>query len=205
MLGRQGANCDGHEYTPALGSDLRNALLHPLPYFYAMQPRAIKTDGREIGSFLVDNNVRIPWHDADVFHTANGAGKLFPLVNQLRAMKVVLVGPPHLRKICDTVFACDNFIEVPQVNCYEKKDDIRRAMLEYGTSHGPAVFALSASMTANVLVHELFPLLGATCWLLDLGSLWDGYAGVQSRLYFGKGGWKEMAAKNLGTKAWSAP
>jgi hypothetical protein len=204
VFGKEGKNCDGHEYFPALGNDLRQALLGPLPYFYAMQPRAIKTEGREIRSFLLSHRVRIEWHDSDVFHNANGAGRLYPFVRQLRNMKVVLVGPAYLRAIRETVFDYAHFIEVPHTNCYEKKDSLLAEILEYARSSGPAVFAFSASMTANVLIHDLFPRLGATCWLLDLGSLWDVYAGNNSRLYFEKGDWKKKTRKNLGpATGWS--
>jgi hypothetical protein len=205
VLGRNGKNCDGHDYLPELGNDLRRALLHPLPYWYAMQGRAIKTDVREIRTFLVENNVCIEWHDSDVFHNANGTGKLYPFVQQLRTMNVVLVGPAYLRAIRSTVMEYTHFIEVPRNNCYTEKDRLFREILAYGRSSGPSVFAFSASMTANVLIHELHPALGAAHWLLDLGSLWDVYAGVQSRLYFNKGDWKKKAAKNLGIQAGSAP
>jgi hypothetical protein len=198
LLGRQGKNCDGHDYFPALGEELRQALLHPLPYCYAMQPRAIKTEGREICDFLSKNHIRIPWHDSDVFHTANGAGRLYPLVQQLRSMKVVLVGPPYLRQVRPAVFEYARFIEVPASNCYEKKDAVRQQILSYASSSAPAVIAFSASMMANVIIHELFPVLGPAHWLLDFGSLWDVYAGVQSRLYFNKGDWAKKTKKNLG-------
>ena len=203
IFGARGANCDGHEYFPKLGQDLRNALARPLPYMYALQPRALKTEGAQIETFLRENAVRIRWHDSDVFHEANRTGRLYPLVKQLRGMKVVLVGPGYLWKPVDAeVFPVSHFIEMPPVNCYEKKDEILSAIVRHDDSsgHPDAVYAFSASMTANVLIHELYPRLGARSWLIDFGSLWDVYAGVKSRLYFNRGDWDKKKRQNLGTR-----
>ncbi len=94
-LGRPGENCDGHEFFPELGADLREALVSRPAYWCGMQYRAIRDMGTAIRAFLDANAVALDWHDADVFHYANNDATLFPLVKQLRAMKVVVVGPAH--------------------------------------------------------------------------------------------------------------
>jgi hypothetical protein len=60
------------------------------------------------------------------------------------------------------------------------------------------VYCFSASMTTNVLIHRLYPLMGETSWLIDFGSLWDVYVGVKSRSGYGKEDWTERIRKNLG-------
>jgi hypothetical protein len=201
IFGAAGANCDGHEYFPELGRDLRDAIVKPLPYFYAMQPRALKTEGARIAAFLSENGIRMHWHDSDVFHEANRTGRLYPLVDQLRRMTVVLIGPASLRAIDPAVFPVSHFIEIPPVNCYEKKHDILSEIVRHAETAGasPVVYAFSASMTANVLIHDLYPRLGDRSWFIDFGSLWDVYAGVNSRLYFKQGNWDTKKKKNLGT------
>ena len=201
VLGRTGANCDGHDYFPALGADLRRALFERLGYFYGLQTKALKNMGRAIYRFLRRNNVKIVWHDSDIFHYCNTAGTLFPLIRQLRRMKVVLIGPKRLKGLNGVVFDYDHFIEIPLQNCYLVKDAVIGRIKEHYRDRGPALFGFSASMATNVMIHELFPLLGSTSWLLDFGSLWDAYVGFDSR--GGKSGdqWNAIMKRNLGEHA----
>jgi hypothetical protein len=198
ILGVRGANCDGHEYFPRLGADLRAAIIDNYNYFYSIQGRAIKYLGKGIRRFLSDNNVKILWHDSDIFHRCDNAGILFPLIEQLRTMKTVVVGPSHLRALDKRVFKYAHFIEVPSKNCYLNKNAIHCAIKDWYKKEGPAVFCFSASMTANVLIHELFPLMGRASWLIDFGSLWDCYVGVDSRGGKGKKYWDIVINRNLG-------
>jgi hypothetical protein len=200
ILGDSGENCDGHRYFPELGRDLGTALINKQDYLYGMQYRAVKNLGWGIFKYVRRNRIHMQWHDADVFHYCDNAGTLFPLVRQLRTMRVVVIGPSHLRRLTENVFTYDHFIEVPPKNCYLEKNRIRDEVKAYYEKNGPALFSFSASMTTNVIIHELFPLMGPTCWLLDLGSLWDSYVGVDSRggkspLY-----WKVLQKQNIGER-----
>jgi hypothetical protein len=199
ILSKPGENCDGHRFFPDLGSDLRDSLVNGKGYYYGMQIRAIKAMGKEIRGFLQRHGTTIDWHDADVFHYANNAGTLFPLVQQLREMKVVVVGPAHLRGLDGSVFPYDGFIEIPPKNCYLDKENIFRKISDYHEKSGSAaaVYAFSASMTTNVLIHRLYPAMGAASWLIDFGSLWDVYVGVKSRSGYEKEDWSARIRKNL--------
>jgi hypothetical protein len=198
ILGRPGQNCDGHAFFPELGRDLRQALVARPAYLCGMQYRAIRDMGTDIRAFLVKNEVFVTWQDADVFHYANNAAALFPLVKQLRAMKVVVVGPAHLRAMGGSVFPYDHFIEIPLKNCYMARQETEAQVRAYFERSGPAVFAFSASMTTNVLIHRLFPLMGPSSWLIDFGSLWDVYVGVKSRGGYATEDWSFRIKKNLG-------
>ena len=198
ILGRPGENCDGHAFFPELGKDLRTALVSRPAYLCGMQRRAIQDMGVEIKAFLKKNNVVIDWHNADVFHYANNAGTLFPLVKQLRKMKVVVVGPAHLRDVNRMLFPYDHFIEIPLKNCYTAQHETEAQAREYFKRSGPALFAFSASMTTNVLIHRLFPFMGSSSWLIDFGSLWDVYVGVKSRGGYAAEDWSLRIKKNLG-------
>jgi hypothetical protein len=198
ILGQPGGNCDGHEYFPEMGAKLGKAIIDHYDYFYAIQGRALKYLGKGIRRFLTDNAVKITWHDSDIFHRCDNAGTLFPLVEQLRTMKTVVVGPPHLRDLNKRVFEYAHFIEVPPKNCYLDKDRIRADIAAWSKKEGPAVFCFSASMAANVIIHELFPAMGATSWLIDFGSLWDCYVGVDSRGGKSKKYWDVLINQNIG-------
>ena len=198
ILGYSGENCDGHRYFPELGRDLGAALINKQDYQYGMQYRAVKNLGWGIFRYVRRNRIRMQWHDADVFHYCDNAGTLFPLVRQLRTMRVVVIGPSHLRRLTEKVFTYDHFIEVPLKNCYLEKNRIRDEVKAYYEKKGPALFSFSASMTTNVIIHELFPLMGPTCWFLDLGSLWDSYVGVDSRGGKSPQYWNVLQKRNIG-------
>lgn len=200
ILGKPGMNCDGHEFFPEMGKLLKNALLHPLDYIYAIQRAALRGEGRKISLLLKENSINLAWHNSDIFHYANIDGRLFPLIQALRKKKVALIGPSHLKNLDKSCFDYDTFIEVPPKNCFNKIDEIRKNILSYANNKKGIVYSLSASMPANILIHELFPVLGKENWLIDFGSLWDIYVGVKSRGHYSSEGWEDKIKVNLNGK-----
>lgn len=197
IFGSEGANCDGHEFFYAMTEKLRDAVIHPSgSYYMGMQNYAVKQMGRKIYRFLKINGVRICWRQADVFHYANLAGKLYPFIEVLRTKRVILIGPPYLRKIDKALVKYDQFIEVPQHNCFRANEVTREAVLRLASAQSGSVYAFSASMATNCLIHDLFPEIGSTCWMLDLGSLWDGYSNVMTRTFCSRYDWKELLKIN---------
>ena len=197
ILEKPGQNCDGHEYFPEMGKRLKEAILNPLDYIYAIQGAALRGDGKKIALLLKHNNVTLSWHNSDIFHYANIDGRLFPLIAALRKKPVALIGPAHLKKLKETCFGYDTFLEVPPKNCYNHLDKIKQDIISYGTDKKGVVYSFSASMPANILIHELFPLLGRDNWLIDFGSLWDIYVGVKSRGHYDSDEWEATIRKNL--------
>ena len=43
------------------------------------------------------------------------------------------------------------------------------------------VFGFSASMATNVMIDELYPIVGDKCWMIDFGSIWDPFIGNMIR------------------------
>jgi hypothetical protein len=197
ILGHKGANCDGHEYSPLLGSALRVCLYRKKGYVYGMQPYAVKNMGREIAGYIKRNNLVISWHNASVFHDANIDGQLSPFVRALRNKKCVVVGPDYMRGLDKQVVRYSDFIEVPRVNCFDAYDSIFAQLLKVANSSSGNVFLFSASMASNVFIHQLYDQFGAANWFLDIGSLWDVYLGVNSRSVYQRQVWDDLIKKNL--------
>jgi hypothetical protein len=199
ILGIGTENCDGHEYFPGLAAKLRAALVNELPYFYGMQHSALRSMGWRIAAYVRRFcPSRKLWHNADVFHYASRAGELAPFIRALRKAPVVVIGPVHLRRLSDSVFEYRHFVEIPSKNCFHASPRISDEIREYARRTDlPTVYLFSASMAANGLIHDLHPELGTRNWLIDTGSLWDGYAGVYSRSYFLQPAWKAALKKNL--------
>jgi hypothetical protein len=196
ILGKEGANCDGHHYFPQLADQLRNAVVNPCPYMYGMQNFAIKNMGRQIYAFIKKHRVMLSWHNSDVFHYANIAGELNPLIRALRKHNVVIIGPHYLRTAFSQLFTVKHFIEIPSKNCFTAIDSIIQEIRTFGKNKSGIVYAFSASMAANCMIHELYPEIGSNNWLIDFGSLWDIYAGVASRSVYKRAGWDEIIRKN---------
>jgi len=150
------------------------------PISAACSTRAIRDMGTDIRAFLAKTALwcrgRTP-----TCPLCQQRRHAVPLVKQLRAMKVVVVGPAHLRAVNRTLFPYDHFIEIPLKNCYTARRETEAQVREYFNRSGPAVFAFSASIDHQCSIHRLFPLMGPSSWLIDFGSLWDVYVGVKSR------------------------
>jgi hypothetical protein len=197
ILGRKGANCDGHQYYPDLGRRLSSALKGGAPYFYGLQDYTLKVDGREIVDYLRSRAIDIPFHNADVFAFANVLGRLGAFVEALRKKPVAIIGPSPLRGLARVV-PLTEFFEIPSTNCFLQADEVIARIREWGTKRAGVVYLFSASMAANVMIHELFPLLGATNWLIDVGSIWDPYVGLRSRSWFQSLDLEPAMRRNLG-------
>lgn len=177
IRGEEGSNCDGHEYFPELGADLRHTLdkPHPEPFIYGLQTLIYRRQYEEFKDSIGKYD-HIPWVDSGVFHTASIKGLLYPLIKILRSKSLLVVGPAHIEGFLEEL----NFAPIPDKNCYEK---YREIYFEAAAKTFPVeVVAISASMAANVLVYDLWKDFYDK-QIIDFGSLWDVFCGHPSRAY----------------------
>jgi len=187
ILGMSGANCDGHQYTKRLGQDLGSVLMSRPPYDLGLQQLALRRFGRQITTWLERRHLTFDWVNAETFARHSAADQLQPLIDGLRTRIVILVGPAHLAGL-RRLFPVAAHIIVPDVNCH---DDVRRVTQESAaslarvtsTAIGGAVLAVSASMSANVIIHRLYVQGFRQHTLVDFGSLWEPYVGRATRSY----------------------
>lgn len=142
-------------------------------------------------AWLAQNAPGLDWHGGEVFHHASRRGELAPFVEAMRMHRVVVVGPPHLLGL---PFA-SVFVPVKERNCWDDVGELYAQLSRLSN----CVITFSAGPTAKVLIHRLYPIIGKSCWLLDMGSLWDPYCGVQSRKYH-KHITPDIARRNLGAQ-----
>ena len=125
----------------------------------------------------------LEFHDCNVFAEASAEGRLWPFVEAIRNLDAlrVVVGPRWLKDL-DRVFPVDVFIEIREVDCWH---DANRIMSRCVEVEPPAFYSISAGVAANPLCHWLYHYkwYGRQSWILDVGSLWDPFCGVQSRSY----------------------
>jgi hypothetical protein len=164
-----GSNCDDHKYFPEMGARLEEAVLNPLDYIYGLQGLAVRTQAFEIAELLGPDHP-IEWCDSDVFHKAFGHGLMGHMVQALKTKKVCLVGPVYLHNKRLKFLRTGGNVKVPLKDCYLDLDRIKG---EIQRNEFAEVFAFSASMPTNVIIHELFPYIGHNKWMIDFGSVWD--------------------------------
>jgi hypothetical protein len=184
LAGTRPHNSDGHRFFPELGAELRGLLLARPAYMLGMAPHVLSSFGERIGAFLAEHELHdLDWVDARPFHRASMDGKLDPFIHTLSQTPLLVVGPSHLEAVARTLRATA-FVEVPAENCYLQLDRIHAECERILLGMPPRTFvSISAGMPANLLVDRLHRTFDEQHLLVDIGSLWDPYAGVLSRNY----------------------
>jgi hypothetical protein len=173
------ANCDGHQYFSSLKSALQDILKSNPSYFLGMQKLAYhKIMGRKIDSYLREHKITTEWLNADAFHNASIRGELGSFFSWLGRKKVLLVGPEYLRILEVFPFV---FCEIPEKNCWLDKESRLEEIKNRIRSEHCEVVLFCAGMTANWFVDKLYGFFDGV--ILDMGSVFDPYAGKQTRNY----------------------
>lgn len=181
--GRQGANCDKHQYFPAMRAGLNQALKHDQGYYKAIWDKnhgQIMENLNIILPHIARTNPDIDWVNANIWEQLAINDNMGDLVSALESVNFVIVSNANKRTL--SVKHVD-YVEVPAVNCFLDKERIKREMIEVSERHGNVVFGMSASMTTNVIVDELYPIIGDKCSMIDFGSIWEPFVGNNNRSY----------------------
>ena len=181
---------------------LRNTVLnchrHP-NYLMSMFTEIVLPAYRCVREWIAANAPWIKWHNDKVFQKAALGGRLFPFVQAIRrqSLPVVIVGPQYLSRMPLNIA---HHIVTPGVKTWPKlwyeRGEIKKEILALGK---PAFISFSAGMAVNVLIHELWPVIGQHSYMIDVGSLWDGLCGRRNRGWHNRLGkrniWKSLYGK----------
>jgi len=148
MNGEKGANCDGHDYSPELGEELKESF-----------------------EFLKDKADIVEWNNQATYNILlhrkdNDLQKLkkFWMTIKESPRRKIFVGPERLSQVCDFIGASQ--VIVPLVNAFETIKEI-----ELDPKDGD-VFIFSCGMPAKVLIaRALKQNQNITC--IDAGSSFD--------------------------------
>ncbi len=183
LFGAQGENCDKHKYFPDMAEDLKCVFEEHKGYVLATWPLnrpMMKNISQYILRFLETNELIFDWHDATVWEEAAMDGTIKPLIKQLEKMDFIIVSESSKRRLS---IKYKDFIEIPSVDCYLEKENIKKNMIRLCNKYKYPVFGLSASMATNVIIDELYNEIGDSCWMIDFGSIWEPYIGKATRSY----------------------
>lgn len=173
MFGKKGKNCDGHEYFPEMGMRLKVAFSRA-EYMVGIQPLALSIYPEMIKSLLNDHDI----YNADALHNASIDGLLSKFMDAISGRYIVLVGPAHLSHF----FNCVHLV-IPSVNCWSEYENVKRQIAFHVEGVNNAVVLLAASMMSEVLIDDF---RDEPHTFIDVGSVFDPYAGVKSRRYHHK-------------------
>jgi len=184
LLGRSGATCDGQVYSRALRKAL-TAILESRPtYDLQLGPMALRRFADDVEAWLTRRRLSFAWGDAGMFARASQDGTLMLVQQALQARTILLVGPSGLRRLDPDVLPIAKHIVIPDRNAFDSIDDLTIATVgavSWCRDPGPVV-AISAGPAAKVLVHHVSAAFPAAT-VIDFGSVWDPYAGRQTRTY----------------------
>lgn len=171
MNGKIGQNCDGHEYFPEMGVRLIESLNPENDIMVGIQPLSVN-HYPDMVKYYFKHFTKL--YNADVLHSASIDGRIQPFFDALSGRYVILVGPAHLAPVFNSVH-----IVIPSKNCWLQYEKVKENM-KYHLDVDDAVVVLCASMMSEVLISD-FSYSKHT--FIDCGSLFDPYAGVNSRKY----------------------
>lgn len=176
ILGKPGANCDGHQYFPDLGERLKSILESQPDYYLGLQNIAIDQNiGNSEFKRLVEKNT---WCDNEILHRASindYISLFFEAINNSNCL--LIVRNKGLSEFGQSFPLGCEYIEIPSINCwldYERVSKILLGLKRY------RIILLSASMMSEVLIDDL---KNTDHTIIDCGSVFDPYCGINSRTY----------------------
>jgi len=181
--GYNGMNCDKHQYFPELREGLNKALSEDKNYYKAIwdvNHGQIKSVLNIILPHLEKINPNIEWVDAIIWENLAIDNNLNELIEALENKTFIMVSNSNNRNV---PIKYTDYIETPSVNCFLNKDIIKSKMIDAVEKYGDVVFGLSASMATNVIVDELYDIIGDKASMIDFGSIWDPFSGRITRSY----------------------
>lgn len=160
----------------------------------------------EINNFLLKEGIEIEAFERDIIldDLARDAG-LFPFIQQLQKMNVVVVGNKHLRGL--DFLNYKYFVEISSPNLHLDESELKTAIndaVNYpGTLKGNScVFLVSAGVSAAIIVDKLHGAI-PNSFFIDCGSIWDAFVGIggqrewRANLYSNPEKWKDWIRSNL--------
>lgn len=182
-MGRKGKNCDNHSYFPELSDGLNHALKYDKGYYKAIwntNHGQIKNILGILLPFLDKNKIQVNWVNAGIWEDAAINGELDNLIESLEKRNYVIVSNESLKKLNIKYI---DYITIPSQNCFLEKDRIKEEMIKISQKYDDVVFGMSSSMATNVIIDELYDVIGDKCTMIDFGSIWDPFVGKLARTY----------------------
>lgn len=201
LLGASGQNSDKQPYHPSLSEDLKY-VLSDLAYRmraykgtdhidYILGMRFPDQPDLQVGipNWLKRNDLlSLKWFNAGlIWHDLSVAGRICSLFEAYKTLPLIIVGPPHLQALVRSFLPdLTSFVEVPLVDAWQAVDVIEKdvlALYEIHSRDSQVIVSFSCGITAKPLIDRIHRRTGGTSFLIDAGSVFDPYCGVNTRRY----------------------
>jgi hypothetical protein len=183
IMGKNGRNCDGHEYYKDMGERLRKILDSRPEYYLGLQSLALKWKDHQRFKDLYQRN---KWElDNEIFTRLNRQNKMLDFMDLLETkikkdVRIMVIGNHSIYRV---PFTYSSFVHIPEVNCWlvykQVKSEIQQYVEEYKSNL--IIILYCASMMSNVLIDDFYPYKNLI--QIDIGSAFDPWVGVKSRTY----------------------
>jgi hypothetical protein len=132
--------------------------------------------GDLIEGLLTNYGLDITFYERDMVtdSLASTAG-LFPFIDQLKQMDVVVIGNRKLRGL--DFLNYKHFVEITSPNLHLQTDGIQNAVDDAKSYGKPAVYLVSAGVSAALIISELWGQISDS-FFIDCGSIWDAFVGI---------------------------
>jgi len=180
ILGAKGGNSNGCAYTPELRNDLVNSLMINDPNYLLGMQRILPQQLLQADNYLRDHGMRLDWVDSEIFADSLANGDLFPLIEQLRDIRTIVIGNEEW-KWNNNLFKPDKWIKVPRANAHLHRDRVIEEVLATADSE-PTAYLFSCGMAACDFVARLHGKIPDS-FMIDIGHIWDPFCGLKSRDY----------------------
>lgn len=168
MWGKSGGNSNGCQYLPELREGLLKSI--SVPMHHGLQRVLPQDERRALSEYPIE------WYDTEVFGEAAANGEIWQFIRELRKKPITIIGNYSIRDATRKLFPDSWFIEVPPVNAIKSKDEVVEKIL-WEERFGSRTRLFSCGMAANVMISELH----GKGQLIDVGHIWDPFAGSMSR------------------------
>jgi len=171
-----GANCDGHQYFPEMGVELKqvlldykyneNYILESFDYWYNVLPHI-----RQIINTLKSTNPELTFLHTDFIRIAHEQNPedFIQLMETLKTKNLVIIGPKYLGEL--KRFFVFEHIKIPIKNCYLVKNKIIADIKNINSISDNNFYLFSASMPTKIII-DIFKDDNKNTYL-DWGSVWD--------------------------------
>jgi hypothetical protein len=187
FIGKEGHSSSGNRYDPKLGKLLQETIHKPHQsedYWYGVSPA-----GKAFRQYD-----HINWIDCDLLSCANFHGKLKPFIELLNQNDSILVGPKYQHDISVDFSA---YFTIQDRDSFEILDKIVFGVEKLIKNYKKPIICISGGMSSEAIIYKLHSLVKGTCWLIDIGAIFDPYLKTRIRRSYFKHMTEEIKSKNL--------
>lgn len=179
------ANTDDCKYIGTLGEAIHNVLTKfDESYMLAttnLDRGSLSRHKKHLVTYFDKYDIDYMVHDADSgLYGSIIRGGFLNLVKEMKDHPIIMVSSRDKR---DLKLKLAEHVEIAPKNSWLRHDKNYEGVVRAAEKYDDAIIAISAGMESIVLADRLFPDFGKTHWIINFGSIWDGFLGKVTRSY----------------------